>query len=109
MPSEGDTNNNLDIKILTVEEPPPFRILNPQSTLPLLLVCDHASRRFPSSLGKLGIDPAARRCHLAWDIGAGALTEQLADRLNATAVLQQYSLGNSLFYLDRQIISTQQY
>ena len=37
------------------------------------------------------LDPVVRRCHLAWDIGAGALTEALAERLQATAVLQQYS------------------
>ena len=39
----------------------------------------------------MGLDPAAQRCHLAWDIGAGALTEQLAERLGATAVLAEYS------------------
>lgn len=39
----------------------------------------------------MGLDPAARRCHLALDIGAGRLTERLADSLGATAVLCQYS------------------
>ncbi|MGB5738793.1 MAG: N-formylglutamate amidohydrolase, partial [Woeseia sp.] len=44
-----------------------------------------------AALGSMGLDPAALRCHLAWDIGAGALTETLAQRLGATAVLCNYS------------------
>lgn len=93
MPIDGNNNDNNDrtSSCLGPEEPVPFRVLNPQATLPILLICDHASRRFPASLGTLGIDPAARLCHLAWDIGAGPLTETLAESLGATAVLQQYS------------------
>ena len=87
MPEEGTDLPT----ILAADDPAAFRVLNEQSTLPLLLVCDHASRRIPESLGDLGVDPAVRRCHLAWDIGAGPLTEALAERLQATAVLQQYS------------------
>ena len=57
----------------------------------MLLVCDHASCRFPNALGDLGLDPFARRCHLAIDIGAGSLTERLAQSLGITAVIAQYS------------------
>ncbi len=39
----------------------------------------------------MGLDPPARRCHLAVDIGAGTLTHQLADSLSVTAVLCEYS------------------
>jgi len=88
--SEGPNNQQIKA-LLTPHEPGPFRVLNPVSTRPILLVCDHASDRFPESLGFLGLDPFARRCHLAVDIGAGALTERLAERLGATAVLQNYS------------------
>ncbi|MBT8086027.1 MAG: N-formylglutamate amidohydrolase [Woeseia sp.] len=77
--------------LLAADEPAPFRVLNPDSTSSLLLVCDHASRRIPAALGVMGLDPPALRCHLAWDIGAGALTEHLAKRLNVTAVLCNYS------------------
>ncbi|MBT8077945.1 MAG: N-formylglutamate amidohydrolase [Gammaproteobacteria bacterium] len=90
MPADGE-NNKRGADILKSDEPAPYRVLNPESTLPILLICDHASRRFPAALGTLGIDPAARRCHLAWDIGAGALTEKLAASLGATAVMQRYS------------------
>lgn len=77
--------------LLAAGEPEPFRVLNAAASHPILLVCDHASRRIPASLGDLGLDPAALRCHLAWDIGAGALTERLAAALGVTAVLAGYS------------------
>lgn len=78
-------------QLLSTDEPGPFQVLNPLAETPILLVCDHASCRFPKSLGDLGLDPFARRCHLAVDIGAGALTERLAASLGVTAVLAQYS------------------
>ena len=91
MPTEGTDNNNSAQRLLADEEPVPFVVMNGDSTLPILLVCDHASRRFPAALGTMGLDPVARRCHLALDIGAGDLTEHLATALSATAVLCQYS------------------
>lgn len=72
-------------------EPSPFTVLNPDSKQPLILVCDHASRKIPACLGDMGLDPLVRRCHLAWDIGAGSLTRELAQRLGVTAVLAGYS------------------
>jgi predicted N-formylglutamate amidohydrolase len=66
-------------------------VLNPLADAAVILVCDHASHRFPKSLGDMGLDPFARRCHLALDIGAGPLTEKLADMLGVTAVVQNYS------------------
>ena len=77
--------------LLAPDEPGPYRVLNPLADKPILLVCDHASCRFPQSLGDMGLDPFARRCHLAIDIGAGPLTERLAASLNVTAVVQNYS------------------
>ena len=91
MPSEGTPQDDTGQELLRPDEPVPFTVLNPNATSPILLVCDHASRRFPAVLGTMGLDPVARICHLAWDIGAGALTESLAESLGATAVLQQYS------------------
>ncbi len=77
--------------LLSPDEPGPFRVLNPLAEQPILLVCDHASHRFPKSLGDMGLDPFARRCHLAIDIGAGPVTQHLAKSLGVTAVLQNYS------------------
>ena len=86
-----EADNNHSQRLLAADEPGPFQILNPLAEAPILLVCDHASCRFPKSLGDMGLDPFARRCHLAVDIGAGPLTERLAASLGVTAVLAQYS------------------
>ena len=77
--------------LLSPDEPGPFKVLNPLAEKPILLVCDHASHRFPKSLGDMGLDPFARRCHLAVDIGAGRVTESLAKSLGVTAVVHNYS------------------
>lgn len=77
--------------LLAPDEPPPFVVLNAGSTEPVLLVCDHASSSLPRAVGDLGLDPAARRSHLAQDIGAGDLARRLAEALAATAVLAGYS------------------
>ena len=91
MAKNGPPQDNNDSNLLAPDETDPFTVLNPDSAVPLLMVCDHASRRIPVALGNMGLDPIARRCHLAWDIGAKALTESLADSLGATAVLAEYS------------------
>jgi predicted N-formylglutamate amidohydrolase len=36
--------------LLSPEEPGPFRVLNPLAEHPVLLICDHASYRFPKYL-----------------------------------------------------------
>lgn len=89
MPAAGDIDNPSEF--LAAHEPPPCVVLNCDARTPMLLVCDHASWRLPASLGDMGLDPPARRCHLAVDIGAGTLTRLLAARLSVTAVLCQYS------------------
>ncbi len=89
--SDQKNNNDTTQRLLTADEPGPFKVLNPLAEQSILLVCDHASCRFPKSLGDMGLDPFARRCHLAIDIGAGPLTEKLATSLGVTAVLAQYS------------------
>ncbi len=91
MPTEGTINNPTEAGLLAADEPPPYSVLNSDSKVPVLLVCDHANRRLPASLGDMGLDPPARRCHLAIDIGAGKLTRHLAASLSVTAVLCEYS------------------
>ena len=58
---------------------------------PQLVVCDHAARRIPRALNHLGLAPEHRASHIAQDIGAGGLALALSERLNATAVLCNYS------------------
>lgn len=88
--TEGSSKNKIE-PLLSPEEPGPYQVLGPMAEKPILLVCDHASFRFPKSLGDMGLDPFARRCHLAIDIGAGPLTKSLSNSLGVTAVMQNYS------------------
>lgn len=56
-----------------------------------VLVCDHASNRLPRALGSLGLSDGDRARHIAWDIGAAAVTRRMAETLGAAAILQNYS------------------
>ena len=57
----------------------------------MLLTCDHASNAIPRALDGLGLPPAALSQHIAWDIGAAAVTRRLAEALDAPALLTGYS------------------
>ncbi len=56
----------------------------------ILLICDHASNAVPDGV-ELGIDPGLLDKHIAIDIGAAPVTEALAMRLGAPAVLATVS------------------
>jgi predicted N-formylglutamate amidohydrolase len=56
-----------------------------------LFTCDHAGRETPHRLGRLGLAESVFDLHIAWDIGAGAVTRRLAKALKATCILQRYS------------------
>lgn len=84
-------NKELNETLLAPDEPAPFVILNTDAIVPILLVCDHASNRFPRSLGTMGLDYLDRVSHISLDIGANAVAEILANNLGVTAVLCQYS------------------
>ncbi len=42
--------------LLAEDEPPPYELFNPEGAAPILLICDHASRRVPRRLRDLGLD-----------------------------------------------------
>ncbi len=79
------------VSILAEDEQPPYEICNAGGAAPLVLTCDHASNRVPRSLGDLGLSPALREQHIAWDIGCAALTRRLARALDAPAILGGFS------------------
>ena len=61
-------------------------VVNPRAASPFLLVCDHASNRFPEPYGDLGLGEAERVSHAAWDPGALAVSLALSGLLDATLV-----------------------
>ncbi|WP_404378582.1 N-formylglutamate amidohydrolase [Caenispirillum salinarum] len=77
--------------LLGPNDPPAAHLVNGEGTTPLLLVCDHASNTIPESLGTMGLPDEALADHIAWDIGAAAVTQHLAEMLNAPAILCGYS------------------
>ena len=56
-----------------------------------VLVCDHASNRFPAEYGFLGLPPAAREAHIAWDPGALGVSRHLSRLLDAPLVYSTVS------------------
>jgi len=74
----------------------------------LVLICEHASNSLPEGLlalgGDLGIDPATRASHAAYDIGALGLARGLAARLapvTGGAVLVSAPLSRLVYDLNR--------
>jgi predicted N-formylglutamate amidohydrolase len=65
----------------------PFEVVNPQGRGPIVIVCDHASNGLPAEVGDLGVGAADMQRHIAWDIGAAAITRRLAQVFDAPTVL----------------------
>lgn len=66
-------------------------ILNQNGKARVILICDHASNFLPRKYRTLGLNPHYIATHIAWDIGAGALTRHLSAALDAPAVLARHS------------------
>lgn len=70
----------------TASHLPPAVTINPNGGSPFVLVCDHASNRFPERYGNHGLSPHQRLMHIAWDPGALAVAMELADLLDAPLI-----------------------
>jgi predicted N-formylglutamate amidohydrolase len=81
----------VDQPILAANEPAPFASANEHGTSPFVIVCEHAGRRLPVSLGTLGLDDDHLSRHFMWDIGAVELAGAIARRLDAPLATQRYS------------------
>jgi predicted N-formylglutamate amidohydrolase len=82
-----DTNATL----LGPNDPPAYEQINTDGSAHLVLICDHAGRAVPHALGGLGVGEAEMDRHIAYDIGARAVTQRLSELLDATAILHNYS------------------
>lgn len=71
--------------------PAPVEALNAASESPIVLVCDHASNHIPAAYSRLGLAASDLKRHIAYDVGAAAVTRGLAERLGAPAFLGGYS------------------
>jgi predicted N-formylglutamate amidohydrolase len=78
-------------RLLEHNDPPPYCVVNPGGQANVVLVCDHGGNAVPGVLDNLGLPPDQLGRHIAWDIGAAAVTRALAARLDALALLAAYS------------------
>ena len=69
----------------------PFELFNPQGKSRMVFVCDHASNFIPPELSGLGLQPRLLETHIAFDIGAAAVTRAMAQAFDAPAVLGTHS------------------
>ena len=77
--------------LLAPDEPPPFLEARRQGRSNFVIVVDHASARIPRRLASLGLPAAELQRHIAWDIGALTVAEQVSAALDAPLVAQNYS------------------
>lgn len=77
--------------LLAPHEPSPVEVVRAGAPAPFVLVCDHAGRALPASLGTLGLSPEDLQAHIAWDIGAAGVALYVSAALQATLFLQRYS------------------
>lgn len=78
-------------RLLAGDEPAPVQVERLEGASRFLLVCEHAGKRIPRSLGDLGLPVAERERHIAWDIGAEGMSRVVSERLDATLISQCYS------------------
>lgn len=64
---------------------------NREGNGPVVIVCEHAAYDIPELYQNLGLDPAHRRSHAAWDPGARALAVKLSDALDAPLIASRVS------------------
>lgn len=69
----------------------PVEILDGDSRRGLLILCDHASNAMPDDLGRLGVAETEFGRHIAYDIGAAAVTRRLSQLTGAPAILTTFS------------------
>lgn len=69
----------------------PVATLNRQAQGAAVLICEHASNYVPQGYDRLGLSAADLQSHIAWDIGALPLAEQLSALLDAPLVFATHS------------------
>jgi predicted N-formylglutamate amidohydrolase len=77
--------------LLAKDEAAPFEVQDGDGRSPVLIICDHAGRLIPRSLGSLGLTEDQQASHIGWDIGAVGVARRLGAALGARTVWQRYS------------------
>ena len=79
------------MRVLSDADGKPVSEVNMDGKGEVLLVCEHASRTLPASVGTLGLPAEALEAHIAWDPGALAVALRLSKTLDCALVYQNFS------------------
>src|ERR1700751_4274342 len=77
--------------LLAAGELHPVAVTNMGRRSPFVIVADHAGKHLPRQLQMLGLQAAECESHIAWDIGAGAVSCRIGEELGAVVIRQNYS------------------
>jgi predicted N-formylglutamate amidohydrolase len=69
----------------------PYRSIEGDARAGLLILCDHAENTIPPAYERLGLEAEDLHRHIAYDLGAAAVAERLANILGAPAILSRFS------------------
>jgi predicted N-formylglutamate amidohydrolase len=69
----------------------PYRSIDGDARTGLLILCDHAENIIPPAHDRLGLKEQDLHRHIAYDLGAAAVAERLAEMLGAPAILSRFS------------------
>lgn len=72
-------------------DPDPVEIVGGDLSGDFFLTCEHAGRAVPNCLGDLGVDASEMNRHIAYDIGAEAVSRRLSHLLRAPLYIQRFS------------------
>jgi predicted N-formylglutamate amidohydrolase len=89
--AEGTAPAHATPSLLGAGDPPPYRVYQAQGRSPYLLIADHAGQQVPQALADLGLPQHELDRHIGWDIGIAGVTRELAQALDAFAIVQTYS------------------
>ncbi|MGI9357061.1 MAG: N-formylglutamate amidohydrolase, partial [Rhizobiaceae bacterium] len=78
-------------ELISDGERPPVFVSNDAAPGRILLLCEHASNRFPASLNSLGLNDETVSSHAAWDPGALGVALHLSSALDAPLIASNYS------------------
>lgn len=87
----SDLNETALHGVLKAHEPHPLETFNEDTASDYFIICEHAGRRIPESLGTMGLSENDLSRHIAWDIGALSVAKKLSDLLDAPLYTQRYS------------------
>ena len=84
-------NKRTGARGVAAEEADSYCVLGGRADAGLIVLCDHAGNALPSQYGTLGLPREQLGRHIAYDIGAAAVSRALAAELGVPAVLTRYS------------------